>query len=190
MRTIWDYVLQEGWRVYNMCIGYPLSFSTTFAGEDSNIMTTTSANEHFLVQLLTPTARLPTRGTPLSAGLDLYCARRTMLPPYRPEIGLTPVRVPLDLSMELPNNTYGRITGRSSRCMVGLLVLDGVIDQDYRGSVDVMMVNLRSTVTFVQTGERVAQLLLERCSLMQPIAADQLSRETLRGIGGFGSTGR
>ncbi|XP_076230272.1 uncharacterized protein LOC143176446 [Nomia melanderi] len=102
-------------------------------------------------------ARLPTRSTAQAAGLDLYVSRETLLPGGT----LMPTRVPTDLSIELPNDTYGRITGRSSANMKGIHVLDGVIDPDYRGNIDMMVVNLTGEDVFLEVGQRIGQLIVE-----------------------------
>lgn len=144
------------------------------------------------VKLRSSDARLPVRGTPSSAGLDLFCAEPVTLPPFHPDTGLTPIRLPLHISLALPAETYGRLTGRSSTTMRGLLVLDGVVDADYRGPVDLMAVNLTSRPISVQTGDRVGQLILERCRIARvrvvPITGEL--DDTVRGKKGFGSTGK
>lgn len=95
----------------------------------------------------------------------------------------------MDLSFELPPGTYGRLTGRSSTTMRGILVLDGVIDADYRGSVDVMVINFNEEEITVQQGERIAQLIVEKIELPTLEEVKSLT-DTDRAEGGFGSTGR
>lgn len=64
----------------------------------------------------------------------------------------------------------------------------GVVDYDYRGNVGVILFNLSENDFAVKTGDRVAQLILERISTPEVVEVEDLE-ETERGAGGFGSTG-
>lgn len=114
-----------------------------------------------------------------------------LLPALSPSAGLKPVRVPTDICVALPPTTYGRITGRSGNTMRGLYVLAGVLDADYRGAVDVMMVNLSADDITVNPGDRVAQLIVEHFVPARVVEAEDRAElgDTARGPGGFGSTG-
>lgn len=144
-----------------------------------------------MVTRLSYTASLPTRGTASSAGLDLYCSRTTTLPAISVAHGLTPIRVPTDICVALPPSTYGRITGRSGNTLRRMYVLAGVLDADYRGAVDVMMVNLSSADIIVNPGDRIAQLVIEHFVPAHVMEVDDTADlgDTVRGSGGFGSTG-
>lgn len=141
-------------------------------------------------------AKLPTRGTYYAAGLDLYCSKDTVLPPWTNNVsrnggGFQPVRVSTGLRIELPVGTYGRITGRSGATMRKMFVLAGVIDSDYRGTIDAMMVNLSAQEVVIRAGERIAQLVVEKylyTDIVEVTSADDL-KPTKRGESGFGSTG-
>ena len=123
------------------------------------------------------------RATKLAAGYDLCSAIDTSI-----EAGGR-LCIPTEISIAVPLGHYGRIAPRSGLAMKqGINVGAGVIDADYRGKVGVILFN-HSDVTFkVKTGDRIAQLILERISTPQVEEVDTLE-ETERGVGGFGSTG-
>ena len=133
---------------------------------------------------LSPRAITPTRGSALSAGLDLYAAQSLVIPSYGREVIAT------DLSIQVPDGTYGRISARSSLAAYhGLAIGAGVIDSDFRGPVRIVMFN-HSPISFhVNQGDRIAQLVCERIVHPVPLEVGFLS-ETPRGSGGFGSTGQ
>jgi dUTP pyrophosphatase len=125
--------------------------------------------------------KLPTRGTPDSAGLDLYAAETITITPGKVN------RVPTDIRMALPRGTYGQIAARSGlAAKYGYQILAGVIDRDYRGEIIVLC----STPTqfIVSKGDRIAQLLIVRCDMSELTSVDSLE-QTERADGGFGSTG-
>lgn len=109
------------------------------------------------VQLLTPTARAPTRGSPFSAGYDLYASRSATVPAWGK------VLVETDISIALPANSYGRVAPRSGLASKHSIHTGaGVIDADYRGPVKVLLFNLSESAFEVAEGDRVAQLIIER----------------------------
>ena len=110
------------------------------------------------VTRLVPHAILPARGTPDSAGYDLYSTDGyVVLPGHR-------VVVSTGISVKLPSGTYGRIAPRSGLAVKhGLDTLAGVIDPDYADEVKVVLVNTDLRVPFViKPGYRIAQLILEK----------------------------
>jgi dUTP pyrophosphatase len=121
----------------------------------------------------------------LSAGLDISSAVDITIP-----AGIRkPTRVPVGIAIELLPGTYGRLTGRSSSTMNGLMVMDGVIDADYRGPIDVMTVNISNEDIVIKQGQRIAQLIVEKVLLPEVVVSEKLS-ETKRDVKGFGSTGK
>ena len=96
--------------------------------------------------------------------------------------------VPLGLALELPYGCYGRIAPRSSLAVRGIDVAGGVIDSDYRGEVKVILVNHGQEALRIDPGDRIAQLILERCAKVDLVTTTALAG-TQRGDGGFGSTG-
>jgi len=128
-------------------------------------------------------ARLPTRGSPLAAGLDLYSVERATLRPG------ARAAVRTGLSVAIPSGFYGRVAPRSGLAVrMGLDTLAGVVDADYRGEILCALVNHGDAPVEIEVGTRVAQLIVEAIALPEPVWADDLD-ETERGAGGFGSTG-
>lgn len=135
------------------------------------------------VKLLSSNGVLPKRGSALSAGYDLSAAHAVVIPKHGKAL------VKTDVAIACPENTYGRIAPRSGLAWKNFIdVGAGVIDADYRGNVGVLLFN-HSEVDFkVEVGDRVAQLILEQC-LMIPVEECNELEDTVRGEGGYGSTG-
>ncbi|TYJ56483.1 hypothetical protein B9479_002730 [Cryptococcus floricola] len=153
------------------------------------------------IQLLSEKATLPTQGSAYAAGMDLYSAEDKTIPAQGRAL------VDLRLSIAVPAEHYGRIAPRSGLASKhGIQTGAGVIDSDYRGPVMVLLFNhsdvefegmawqfltvaqLKRVVLLVKHGDRIAQLILERISLPALRQVDTLPT-TVRGAGGFGSTG-
>jgi dUTP pyrophosphatase len=135
------------------------------------------------VKLLSRDAKLPSRATPGSAGLDIYAAHGVMIASGTRRV------VKTDVSIAVPMGTYGRLAPRSGLAFKhGIDVCAGVIDADYRGPLGVVLSNHSDTDFVVTPGDRVAQLIIEQISVLEPIQVEELD-ETTRGAGGFGSTG-
>lgn len=139
----------------------------------------------FYVQKLIPTATIPTRGSASAAGLDLAAAVGIVIAPQ------AQVLISTGLSMVIPEGYYGRIAPRSgfsykNKCFVNA----GVIDSDYRGELKILMYNASDREVVVNAGDKVAQLILERISMVNPVEVTDVNAisETERGSGGFGST--
>lgn len=133
---------------------------------------------------------LPTYATPGSAGLDL----RAAVPDEEPVV-LGPLEralVPTGLAMALPMGYEGQVRPRSGLAAKhGVTVLNspGTVDADYRGEVKVLLVNLSNAPFVVARGERIAQLVVARHASLAWNTVAELPT-SLRGEGGFGSTGR
>ena len=140
------------------------------------------------VKKLNENAILPTYGSDEAAGADLYACldeQITVAP------GQT-VWIPTGLAMEIPKGCAGLVYARSGlACKRGLAPANkvGVIDSDYRGEVMVALHNHGTVAQTVEHGERVAQLLIT--PVLTPVYEEvsELS-DTVRGVGGFGSTGK
>jgi dUTP pyrophosphatase len=124
-----------------------------------------------------------------AAGLDLVAA----IPSDKP-LNLkrgARILVPTGLVLELPPGTEAQVRPRSGLALKhGITVLNtpGTIDSDYRGEVQVILVNLGQAAFKIQRGERIAQMIVApvaRAHLVEVATA----RASLRGAGGFGSTG-
>jgi dUTP pyrophosphatase len=137
------------------------------------------------VKLLNSLAKLPRRASAGAAGYDITSTEHVTI--YPGTRGL----VSTGVSVKLPPGVYGRIAPRSGLAVKnGIQVGAGVIDADYRGEIKVLLFNHSSDHLFeVSPGDRIAQLICERCELPDVIQTDELD-ETERGEGKFGSTGR
>ncbi|EPQ59618.1 dUTP diphosphatase [Gloeophyllum trabeum ATCC 11539] len=136
-----------------------------------------------LIKRLSDNAKLPTRGSALAAGYDLYSAEKKTIPARGKAL------VDTQISIAVPAGTYGRVAPRSG--LASKFMIDtgaGVIDADYRGVVFVLLFNHSDKDFQVQEGDRVAQLIIEKIQTPEVLEVDDLD-ETLRGAGGFGSTG-
>ncbi|KAE9596103.1 putative dUTP diphosphatase [Lupinus albus] len=135
------------------------------------------------VKKLSDNAVLPSRASPFSAGYDLSSAVVTKVPARGKALVAT------DLSISIPEGTYARVAPRSGLAWKHSIdVGAGVIDADYRGAVGVILFN-HSDVDFeVKIGDRVAQLILEKIVTPDVVEVHDLD-STVRGSGGFGSTG-
>ena len=144
--------------------------------------------EKIKIKFLRPGGQMPTYGTEFSAGADLYACLEA---PVSIAPGQT-VKIPTGLSLELPAGTAGLVFARSSLgTKRGLAPANkvGVIDSDYRGELMVMLHNHSADTQHIAPGERVAQLVVVPVFTPGFVAVEELS-DTLRGEGGFGSTGR
>ena len=140
------------------------------------------------VKKLRPGAQLPTYGTAFSAGADLYACLEE---PVTIAPGETK-KIPTGLAMEIPVGFAGLIYARSGLgTKQGLAPANkvGVVDSDYRGEFMIFLHNHGTEPQTIQHGDRVAQLLVTPVFTPGFVEADQLS-DTVRGTGGFGSTGK
>jgi dUTP pyrophosphatase len=132
---------------------------------------------------------LPAYQSAGAAGLDLHAA----VPLDRP-IVIAPgqwASIPTGFAIALPFMTEGQVRPRSglaSRHGITLLNAPGTIDSDYRGEIHVILVNLGRESFAVERGNRIAQLIIAPIARAQLVEAETLD-DTLRGAGGFGSTG-
>lgn len=140
---------------------------------------------------LRPEASLPHYATAGAAGLDLTA----LLDEPLVLVPCGRAAVPTGLTVALPHGHEGQVRPRSGLAMKhGITVLNapGTIDEDYRGELKVLLVNLGSESFTIRTGDRIAQLVVApvtRTALVEVASVADLG-ETDRGGGGFGSTGR
>ena len=140
------------------------------------------------IKKLDQRATLPTYGTEYSAGADLYSlsGEDTVI-----QKGKT-VLIHTGLAMEIPEGYVGLIFARSGLASKrGLAPANkvGVIDADYRGEIMVALYNHSDCDQRIEGGERVAQIAIVPFLKAEFMLSDELS-DTVRGAGGFGSTGR
>lgn len=145
-----------------------------------------ATDEVFKVQLLNNASFLPVKGTRTSAGFDLTTPVDFELRPGQQTL------VPLGFRMAISPGYEVQIRSRSSipykyNCMISNGI--GTIDEDYRGEFKVMLFNYgRDTVAF-KRGEKIAQMVVKKTENVR-LEAGQVSTNTERGEGGFGSTGK
>jgi len=131
---------------------------------------------------------LPSYQTAHAAGVDLMAdldGRIEMAPGERRA-------VPTGIAIEIPDGYEGQVRPRSGRAIKeGLAMINspGTIDADYRGEVQVLLVNLGQAPIIIEPGDRIAQLVISPVVGAEIVEVDSLS-DTPRGSGGFGHTGR
>ncbi len=131
---------------------------------------------------------LPEYATEFSAGVDLRANLDNPLV-IKP---MERILVPTGIFIELPTNYEAQIRPRSGLAIKhGITVLNspGTIDSDYRGEIKVILINLSNDSFVIKNGERIAQLIVSKYEKLEWIHADNLS-DSLRGMGGFGHTGK
>lgn len=136
-------------------------------------------------QRLDPRATAPTYGTAAAAGADLYALDALAIRPGETAL------VHTGLALEIPDGYVGLIFARSGLATKrGLAPANkvGVIDADYRGEIMVALYNQSAVTQTVESGERVAQLVITPFLQADFSESESLS-DTARGEGGFGSTG-
>ncbi|XP_026497426.2 deoxyuridine 5'-triphosphate nucleotidohydrolase [Vanessa tameamea] len=132
---------------------------------------------------LTYNAFPPVKGSDRAAGFDLKSAYDYKVPAKGKEL------VKTDLQIELPTGCYGRVAPRSGLAVKNFIdVGAGVIDEDYRGNVGVVLFNHSDQDFVVKKGDRIAQLICEVIFHPDLLEVENLT-ETKRANGGFGSTG-
>jgi thymidylate synthase len=130
-------------------------------------------------------AKIPVRGSPYAAGLDVFAPKGGRVTPFHR------VLVHLKLKVCIPTNHYLRVAGRSSLALRGINVLAGVIDEDFRGELGIILVNHGSEDYNFKAGERIAQIICEKISypsVVEDIDDPTIAHSTQRGEGGWGSS--
>ena len=141
-----------------------------------------------LVKKFDKNIKLPTYKTSGSSGMDLvaYIKNKITINPGKTAM------IPTGIAVAVPKNYEIQIRPRSglaAKKSISVLNTPGTIDSDYRGEIKIILINLSKKSFVVKSGDRVAQMIL--C----PVAKGKLQvvknlPKTLRGKGGFGSTGK
>ena len=137
------------------------------------------------IQRMCPLVPLPSYALPGSSGLDLCAIEAVLLGPGKW------FAVPTGLKIEIPEGYEGQVRPRSGLALKhGVTVLNspGTIDASYRGEIKVLLINLGSAPFVVERGMRMAQLVIcpVFCVTLKEVS---FIEKSLRGEGGFGSTG-
>ena len=148
-----------------------------------NAATTTTEAGYLRAFRLSPDAIIPTKATVGSAGYDLYANHDAVIEPGMQTL------IKTDITFEFPRNTYGRIADRSSLAMRGITTMGGVVDNDYRGNVGVILRNFGNAEYKVHQYDRIAQMICEQY-VNAPIIETMYITVTNRSSSGFGSSGK
>jgi dUTP pyrophosphatase len=131
---------------------------------------------------------LPAYATSGSSGMDI---RAFMHEPISVK-PLERVLVPTGLFVEIPEGFEAQIRPRSGLAIkhgITCLNTPGTIDADYRGEIKVILINLSTEEQIIHTGDRIAQMIIQKVEKIEWINTDEL-QVTERGEGGFGHTGK
>ena len=137
------------------------------------------------VKKLRDDAKIPTRGTGRSAGIDIYSLEDAKIWPGDVKCFHT------GLAFEIPIENWGCLAVRSSLGKRKVIISAGisVVDDDYRGEVLIYIANLGAYPVEILKGDRYAQMVITPVTMCDIVEVDELT-PTDRGGGGFGSTGR
>ena len=137
------------------------------------------------IKLHSSNSKVPTRADDEAAGYDLYSTENVKLLPGKR------VLISTDISMEIPNNMYGRICPRSGLSYKnGIDTMAGVIDSSYRGIIYVLLINLDTEKEVdINIGDKIAQIVFHKYEKLEFNVTNNLN-STVRGDGGFGSSGK
>ena len=130
---------------------------------------------------------LPAYATDGAAGMDIRASVQApvLLKPLERQL------VPTGLFIELPNGYEAQIRPRSGMAIkqgITCLNTPGTIDSDYRGEIKVILINLSDSDQVINSGDRIAQMVIAKTEKAVLVQVQQLN-ETTRGGGGFGHTG-
>tara|TARA_B100001093_G_scaffold301272_1_gene287341 strand:- start:346 stop:786 length:441 start_codon:yes stop_codon:yes gene_type:complete len=141
-----------------------------------------------LIKKLTKNVSLPKYATDGSSGVDLAANLEQVIEIKPGKIAI----IPTGLAVSIPRNFEIQIRPRSglaAKNQVSVLNTPGTIDSDYRGEIKIILINLSNKNFLVNSGDRVAQMVL--CPIIKATFKEVDNLEnTTRGFGGFGSTGK
>ena len=141
-----------------------------------------------LVKKFDKNIKLPTYKTTGSSGMDLvaYIKSKVTINPGKTAM------IPTGIAIAIPKNYEVQIRPRSglaAKNSISVLNTPGTIDSDYRGEIKIILINLGKKSFVIKSGDRVAQMML--CPVMKAKLKEvNILPKTVRGKGGFGSTGR
>ncbi len=129
-------------------------------------------------------AIMPTRAHHADAGLDLYSPVGVYVNPYGEAIVDTGVHI------EIPFGFFGDIRSKSGLLFKENLFTDGTIDSGYTGPIKVKIINFGEDPYIFNKGDKIAQMVIQRCELPELVVVEKIATTTERGSNGFGSTGK
>jgi len=139
------------------------------------------------IKKLNEKAKIPEYMTEESAGMDLYACIDNDITMYPMERKL----ISTGIAIGLPKGYEAQIRPRSGLAIkYGITILNspGTIDSDYRGEIKVILINLSKEKFSIKNGDRIAQMIISKVDKADLLVVKHLE-ETIRGSGGFGSTG-
>ena len=141
-----------------------------------------------LIKKLNSKVKLPKYKTDGSSGMDLmaFLSKPILIMPQKSEL------IPTGLSIAIPDNTEVQIRPRSglaAKSNISVLNTPGTIDSDYRGELKIILINHGKEDFLINNGDRIAQMILMPVLKIEFEEVEDLP-ETIRGSGGFGSTGK
>jgi len=141
-----------------------------------------------LVKKFDKNIKLPTYKTSGSSGMDLvaYIKNKITINPGKTAM------IPTGIAVAIPKNYEIQIRPRSglaAKKSISVLNTPGTVDADYRGEIKIILINLSKKLFVVKSGDRIAQMVLCPIANGNIRAVKKLPR-TIRGKGGFGSTGK
>ncbi len=129
-------------------------------------------------------AQLPKYGRSGDAGMDIHAYETVILQPGERRIVSTAI------ALAIPEGTVGLVWDRSGMAAKhGIKTMAGVLDNTYRGELKIVLLNTHDEPYEVRKGDRIAQLLVQPVHTAEILDVDELD-DTVRGDGGFGSSGR
>jgi dUTP pyrophosphatase len=127
-------------------------------------------------------AKIPTRGNPTDAGLDIHTLESALIPAGQRALLRT------GIALSIPVGQVGLVWPRSKlAAKKGLAVLAGVIDSGYRGEVMVSLLNTSDSPVEIKKGDKCAQMVVQFCDLL-PVREVETLDETRRGSHGINDT--
>ena len=123
------------------------------------------------------------KGHDTDSGYDLKTKYAFKLLPNQAKL------IPTSLYLELDKNIEAQVRPKSSISAKGILVHFGTVDSDYRGEVQVVMQNLNQHGVEFEAGQKIAQIVFNEKTEVVLKQTEDISNDTKRGVGGFGSTG-
>jgi len=135
-------------------------------------------------QLLSENAKDPVRGTPGSSGIDVFSPIDIDVAPRGDAL------IPIDVRFEIPFGWDLAVYNKSGISMKKKLTKGAeLIDSDYRGTVHIHFFNNSDVEVQIRKGDKIAQLVMREVWMGDLEKSDNISTETVRGEGAFGSTG-
>jgi len=136
-----------------------------------------------LIEKISKDAKLPVRSYKGDAGLDIYTIKNYSLLPSQPTMLSTGIK------LAVPDGHVGLIWDRGSMGKAGIKTLGGVIDCGFRGELTIHLVNTTKKNYNIKKGEKIAQLLIQKVVLIEPVEA-KVENNTQRGNKRFASSGK